>query len=174
MGHIWIIVTAIFILFGGMIWAATTSSTPTLTSSTSVSVPQEIPLPTDYAMDIAHILTTDQMLTLNARLKELDTEKHQFGVLIVETTKPEDIEQYSMRVAEKWKVGNAKLDNGAILVIASEDRKVRIEVGYGLEGDINDAKAGRILDEKGVPLLKQGKWFEAIMAIINELDNQTK
>ena len=132
------------------------------------------PEPTNYAVDETGTLSTEQLVSLNEKLKSMDSEKHQFAVAIVKTTKPLDIEQYGIKLAEKWKVGRKGLDNGAIIIIATEDRKVRIEVGYGLEGDINDATAGRILDNQIVPFLKEGKWYEAIVAGLDELNNKIK
>ncbi len=132
------------------------------------------PEPSNYAVDTAGVLTPEQLTALNAKLKALDSEKHQFGVAIVKTTKPFDITAYSIKLAEKWKVGSAKLDNGAIIVIATEDRQVRIEVGYGLEGDVNDAAAGRILDNDMVPFLKQGDWNGAVVAGLDALTKKVK
>lgn len=132
------------------------------------------PAPTDYAVDVAGVLTTEQLTELNGMLKGLDNEKHQFAVAIVKTTAPLSIEQYGIKLAEQWKVGGRNTDTGAIIIIATEDRKVRIEVGYGLEGDINDAKAGRIIDEQMMPFLKNGDWYRAITAALAELNGQIK
>lgn len=132
------------------------------------------PEPTNYAVDQAGVFSTEQIAMLNAKLKAMDSDKHQFGVAVVKTTKPLDIEQYGIKLAEKWKVGYKGIDNGVIIIVATEDRKVRIEVGHGLEGEINDAIAGRILDNQMVPHLKQGKWYEAIVAGLDELSNRVK
>src|SRR5207244_7979397 len=83
----------------------------------------------------------------------------QFTVLMVLTTAPETIEQYSLRVAEQWKLGRKKVDDGAILVIAKNDRALRIEVGYGLEGALNDATASRIIREIIVPRFREGDFY---------------
>ncbi len=85
-------------------------------------------------------------------------------MLIVPTTHPETIEQYSIRVAEAWKLGRKGVDDGVLLVIAKQDRTLRIEVGYGLEGVLPDAVAKRIVDETIVPMLKQGDFAAAIDA----------
>ncbi|MFX6023712.1 TPM domain-containing protein, partial [Acinetobacter baumannii] len=71
----------------------------------------------------------------------------QIAVLLVATTAQETIEQYSLRVAEQWKLGRKKIDDGALLVIAKQDRVMRIEVGYGLEGALNDATSKRIISD---------------------------
>lgn len=122
------------------------------------------PEPINYVVDAAGALSTDQIQSLQRLVKQADNDKHQFGVAVVKSTKPLDITEYGIKLAEKWKVGNADTDNGAIIIIATEDRKVRIEVGYGLEGDITDAEAGRILDNDMVPFLRENDWYGAINA----------
>lgn len=139
-------------------------------SSTEARYPE----PTDYVVDEAGVLTPEQLSTLRNRLKLMDTSKHQLAVAIVKTTAPLSIEEYGIKLAEKWKVGDADLDNGAIIVIATDDRKVRIEVGYGLEGDIPDSAAGRILDNDMVPFLKKNDWYGAINAGLAALSARVK
>src|ERR1019366_5563383 len=96
-------------------------------------------------------------------LKNLETRKgSQVAVLIVPTTAPETIEQYSIRVAEAWKIGRKKIDDGALLVVAKNDRKLRIEVGYGLEGALNDVTAKRIIDEIITPKFRNGDFAGGI------------
>src|ERR1019366_7197431 len=96
-------------------------------------------------------------------LKNLETRKgSQVAVLIVPTTAPETIEQYSIRVAEAWKIGRKKIDDGALLVVAKNDRKLRIEVGYGLEGALNDVTARRIIDEIITPKFRNGDFAGGI------------
>ena len=70
----------------------------------------------------------------------------QIAVLIIPTTQPETIEQYSIRVVDAWKLGRKRVDDGALLIIAKQDRTMRIEVGYGLEGALPDSVAKRIVD----------------------------
>lgn len=78
-------------------------------------------------------------------------EGSQLAALLVPTTQPETIEQYALRVAEQWKLGRTKVDDGAILVVTKNDRAVRMEVGYGLEGTLNDATSKRIIEESITP-----------------------
>ena len=98
-------------------------------------------------------------------------------MLIVPTTAPETIEQYSIRVAEAWKIGRKKIDDGALLVIAKNDRKLRIEVGYGLEGALNDVTAKRIIDEIITPRFRSGDFAGGISAgvdrIVGVIDGET-
>jgi len=108
-------------------------------------------------VDLTGTLSSDFMGQQSAQLKDLETrEGSQVAVLIVPTTQPETIEQYSIRAAETWKIGRRKIDDGALLVIAKNDRKLRIEVGYGLEGGLTDVTARRIIDEVIVPRFKAG------------------
>src|SRR5260221_9609084 len=93
----------------------------------------------------------------------------QLAVLIVPTTAPETIEQFSLRVAEAWKIGRKKVDDGALLVIAKNDRHLRIEVGYGLEGAITDVTARRITDEVITPKFKSGDFAGGISAGIGKM-----
>src|SRR5215212_10936009 len=108
--------------------------------------------------------------TLTQRLKNFEERKgSQIAVLMVPTTAPETIEQYSIRVAEAWKIGRKKIDDGAVLVIAKDDRKLRIEVGYGLEGALNDLTARRIIDEDITPKFKAGDFAGGISAGVNRI-----
>ena len=132
------------------------------------------PEPTNYAVDAAGVLPQDQVDSLNERLKGLDTGETQIGVAIIPSTNPLTIEQYGIQMAEKWKVGDAEYDRGAIIILATEDRNVRLEIGYGLEGDINDAKAGRIIDEYMISHLKENAWYEAIDAGITGIQDSIK
>jgi len=93
----------------------------------------------------------------------------QIAVLIVATTQPEDIAQFGIRVAEAWKIGRKKVDDGVILIVAKEDRKLRLEVGYGLEGAIPDAIAKRIIAETITPLFKTGDYAGGIDAGVTQL-----
>src|ERR1700744_5726758 len=99
-------------------------------------------------VDQTGTLSAGDIASLTQTLKDFETRKgSQIAVLIVPTTAPETIEQYSIRVAEAWKIGRKKVDDGAILLVAKDDRKLRIEVGYGLEGALTDLTTKRIIDE---------------------------
>ena len=88
---------------------------------------------------------------------------------MVPTTLPEGIEQYALRVAEQWKLGRKKVDDGVILVVAKEDRTVRIEVGYGLEGALSDIVSKRIISEVVTPYFRQGDFYGGISAGIDRM-----
>ncbi|HEY5128417.1 MAG TPA: YgcG family protein [Bradyrhizobium sp.] len=114
-------------------------------------------------VDQTGTLTSGDVASLTQTLKNLETRKgSQVAVLIVPTTAPETIEQYSIRVAEAWKIGRKKIDDGALLVVAKNDRKLRIEVGYGLEGALNDVTAKRIIDEIITPKFRNGDFAGGI------------
>src|ERR1700761_9128960 len=121
-------------------------------------------------VDQTGTLSADDAAALTQRLKDLETRKGaQVAVLIVPTTQPEAIEQFSIRVAEAWKVGRRKIDDGALLVVAKEDRKLRIEVGYGLEGALPDVTARRIIDEIIVPHFRTGDFAGGISAGVDRI-----
>jgi uncharacterized protein len=108
-----------------------------------VAVPQLV----GRVVDQTNTLSASYIDTLNQRIHSFEQRKgSQIAILIVPTTQPETIEQYSIRVAETWKIGRKKIDDGALLVIAKNDHKLRIEVGYGLEGALTDVTARRIID----------------------------
>jgi len=107
--------------------------------------------------DITQTLSPEQKTALEAKLQAFEQKKgSQIAVLIVPTTQPEDIAQYSIRVVEKWKLGREKSDDGLLVLLATEDHKIRIEVGYGLEGAIPDLTAKRVINEVMAPKFKQG------------------
>src|SRR5262245_41043112 len=120
--------------------------------------------------DLTATLTPDQRAALEAKLATFETKKGaQVAVLIVPTTQPEAIEQYSIRVAEQWKLGRKRVDDGAILVIAKNDRKLRIEVGRGLEGAIPDAIAKRIVSDVIAPRFREGDFYGGITAGVDRI-----
>jgi uncharacterized protein len=138
-----------------------------------VAVPQLV----GRVVDQTGTLTPDTIATLNQRIKSFEQRKgSQIAVLIVPTTEPETIEQYSLRVAEAWKIGRKKIDDGALLVVAKNDHKLRIEVGYGLEGALTDVTSRRIIDEVIVPHFKNGEFAggisDGITRMISVIDGE--
>ena len=121
-------------------------------------------------VDQTGTLSSGDIAALTQTLKSLEARKgSQVAVLIVPTTEPETIEQYSIRVAEAWKIGRKKIDDGALLVVAKNDRHLRIEVGYGLEGSLTDATTKRIIDEDITPKFKAGDFAGGITAGVNRM-----
>jgi uncharacterized protein len=118
--------------------------------------------------------TESQKENLIAALRNLEAEnKVQMGVLVVNTIKPYSIEEYSMMVAEKWKIGQKGVDNGVLMVVATKDRKARLEVGNGLQGSLTDAMTKRIQMEKMVPKFKKGQFVEGIIATVEGIKTAT-
>jgi len=110
--------------------------------------------------DLTGTLTPQQVATLEQQLRAFEAKKgSQIAVLLVPTTQPETIEQYSIRVAEAWKLGRRGVNDGALLLVARDDRAVLIEVGYGLEGVMPDVLANRIVDQVIVPRFRSGDYF---------------
>ena len=125
--------------------------------------PQAVPALTARVTDLTGTLDAQQKQTLEAELEALEKSKGaQLAVLLVPTTEPEDIAAYGIRVADAWKLGRAATDDGVILIVAKNDRRVRIEVGQGLEGAIPDAAAARIIREYIAPRFRAGDWYGGI------------
>ena len=121
-------------------------------------------------VDQTGTLSAGDIESLTQTLKDLETRKgSQVAVLIVPTTDGEAIEQFSLRVAEAWKIGRKKVDDGALLVIAKNDRRLRIEVGYGLEGALTDATTKRIIDEEITPKFKAGDFGGGVAAGVDRI-----
>jgi uncharacterized protein len=105
-----------------------------------------VPVLKQRVTDLTNTLDTSQIQALEARLAAFESGKgSQIAVLMLPTTKPETVEQFGIRVAEAWKLGRKGVDDGVLLLIAKDDHKLRIEVGYGLEGVLNDATSNRIV-----------------------------
>jgi uncharacterized protein len=125
----------------------------------------EIPKLQDRVTDLAGVLSPEQIASLDSRLKEFeDTDSTQIAVLIIPSLDGEPLEDYSIKVAEAWKIGQKGRDNGAILLISLNDRKLRIEVGYGLEGTLNDALSNRIIRNEITPRFRAGDFYGGIDA----------
>jgi uncharacterized protein len=123
-----------------------------------------------HVTDQTKTLTPQQLATLEQTLSAFEAQKgSQLAVLIVATTAPEEIEQFALRVAEQWKLGRKKVDDGAIVVVAKNDRTLRIEVGYGLEGALSDITSKRIISETITPRFKQGDYFGGIEAGVGQI-----
>ena len=130
----------------------------------------DIPALTARVTDLTGTLTAEQKAALEQRLQAFEAKKgSQIAVLLVSSTEPESIEQYSMRVAEQWKLGRKGVDDGALLLIAKDDRTLRIEVGYGLEGVLTDIASKRIVSDIIVPHLKNGDFYQGIDAGIDRM-----
>ncbi|MDD4933392.1 MAG: TPM domain-containing protein, partial [Methylacidiphilaceae bacterium] len=122
-----------------------------------------IPAFTSYVVDQVRLLSRRERSSLERELGRFARQKgSQVAVLIVGSTRPESAENYGIRVLEEWKLGRKGIDDGILLLIATEERTVRIEVGYGLEETISDAEAKRIIEERILPFFKTGQFFSGI------------
>lgn len=131
---------------------------------------QAIPLLSGRVIDQTETLTASEIGALDQTLRNFEARKgSQFAVLIVPSTQPESIEQFAIRVADQWKIGRKKIDDGVILIVAKSDRKLRIEVGYGLEGALTDATSKRIIDQVIVPRFKQQDFYGGISSGVDTI-----
>ena len=125
---------------------------------------------TGRVVDQTGTLSSGDVASLKQTLRDFEARKgSQIAVLIVPTTDGETIEQYSLRVAEAWKIGRKKIDDGAMLVVAKNDRQLRIEVGYGLEGALTDVTSKRIIDEDITPKFRSGDFAGGISAGVDRM-----
>ena len=118
-----------------------------------------LPEPTGFVIDEVGKLSSQNISEMSAIATQLSKGSGaEVAVVLVDSISPETIESYSMKLAEKLKVGKEGQNNGVILIVAKQERKIRIEVGYGLEGVLPDAKAGQIVNNVISPKLKAGDW----------------
>jgi len=135
------------------------------------------PNPTGFVTDTAQLLTTEERTALETTLTNFTQQTgNEIAVVTVPSLEGEPIEDYAVKLFKQWGIGQKEKDNGLLILIAKEDRAVRIEVGYGLEGALNDAKAGRIIRDIIAPAFQEGKYAAglqgAVEVIIGELKGE--
>ena len=138
---------------------------PTLASA-------QLPVPPlhGHVTDLTNTLTPAQRAGLAQQLSALELRNGaQVAVLLVASTAPESIEQYALRVATQWQLGRKEVDNGAILLIAMQDRTMRIEVGYGLEGALPDITSKRIIQDAIAPKFQRGDYYAGVQAGVENI-----
>lgn len=132
----------------------------------------DVPYLSGRVVDEANVLSNETAQQLESILKaHEDSTTNQIVVLVIPSLNGEILEEYSLKVAETWAIGQKGTDNGVLLLIAIEDRKMRIEVGYGLEGDLTDALASRIIRNEIAPNFRQGDYDQGITAGVNGIIN---
>jgi uncharacterized protein len=159
------------------VWVKALMIAALLLSAPSAGADIAVPPLESRIIDLTGTLPTDLTVELEQRLASFEAKKGgQLVVLVVPTTQPETIEQYSIRVAESWKLGRKGVDDGVLLLVAKNDRTLRIEVGYGLEGALPDATAKRIIEEIIAPKFRQGNFAGGVVAgverILNVIDGE--
>lgn len=123
-----------------------------------------------HITDQTATLTAEQQAALEQTLVAFEARKGtQLAVLILPSTAPEAIETFALRVAEQWKLGRKKVDDGVVLVVAKDDRTLRMEVGYGLEGALSDITSKRIIEETILPRFKQGDYYGGLKAGLGKI-----
>ncbi|WP_214709835.1 TPM domain-containing protein [Bacillus sp. ISL-35] len=146
-----------------------------LLPSGAIAAPNEIPAPVGdiYVQDFGNVLSENEEIQLRTIGRSIDDQTtSQIAVLTVDSIGETSIEEYSVEAYRKFGLGTKENNNGVLLVIAMQEKKIRIEVGYGLEGVIPDGKAGRILDEYAIPHLKNGQPNLAVMNTYQALANE--
>ncbi|HLC27592.1 MAG TPA: TPM domain-containing protein, partial [bacterium] len=125
--------------------------------------------------DFTGTLTPSQQASLDAKLQEFEEKtSNQIAVLLIPYLEGASLEDYSIRVAEKWKMGQKGKDNGVILLVSMADRKVRIEVGYGLEGALPDSVTGAIIRQELAPAFRQGDFYGGISRTLDAIMAATR
>jgi uncharacterized protein len=138
----------------------------------SASAADEVAIPSlqQRVTDLTQTLSANEQAALESKLAQFEQQKgSQIAILLVPTTQPEAIEQYSIRVVEAWKLGRKGIDDGILILVAKEDRKMRIEVGYGLEGIVPDSIANQVILDAMKPRFKQGDFYGGLDAAIDQL-----
>lgn len=124
-----------------------------------------------HVTDLSGTLSAGQQAQLEQQLAEFEKARgSQIAILLVPTSQPEAIEQFSIRVAEAWKIGRRNHDDGVLVTVAKNDRKMRIDVGYGLEGAIPDALAKRIISETMAPKFRQGDFAGGLSGAVTQME----
>ncbi len=151
-------------------WLVTLTTALTLAWCLPAAAQVAVPPLKGHVTDQTGTLTAEQQATLEQTLTAFEARKgSQLAVLMVRSTAPEAIEPYALRVAELWKLGRKKIDDGAILVVAKDDRTLRIEVGYGLEGALTDLTSKRIISETILPRFKQQDFYGGVSAGVAQM-----
>ncbi len=146
-----------------------------IASSRSTAQDSPVPVLGHYANDLSGTLSADQLSQLDQVLSSFDkTTSTQVVLLMVSSLNGDDLEEFSLRVAEANKIGKKGKDNGVLLLVARNDRKARIEVGYGLEGVLPDALAGQIVRNEIAPHFRQGDYYGGLRAGLDAIMSATK
>jgi len=156
-------------LVAGLVVACASLAQPGAWQAGSDGLAQIPPL-SARVTDLTGTLSQGERAALEGKLAQWEQSTgNQLAVLLVPSTQPEPIEAYAIRVADAWKIGRKGRDNGALLVVAKDDRRLRIEVGYGFEGSLTDATSRRIIAETITPLFRQNRFGDGINAGVDQM-----
>ncbi|MFA4872604.1 MAG: YgcG family protein [Patescibacteria group bacterium] len=133
------------------------------------------PTPAGFVTDTAQLLSADERTALETTLSTFKQQTgNEIAVVTIPSLEGESIEDYTVKLFERWGIGQKEKDNGILILVAKEDRAVRIEVGYGLEGALNDAKAGRIIRDIMAPAFQEGKYAGGLQGAIEAITGEIK
>ena len=131
----------------------------------------KVPELTGPVIDQANLLSSQQKVLLDTELRNISDETGiQIAVLTIPSLEGVSLETYSMKVCEQWKLGSAEGDDGVLVLVAYAEKKIRIEVGYGLEGDLTDTKCGLIIRNVMAPKFKAGEYGEGIIDAVRNIE----
>lgn len=131
---------------------------------------QPVPALTGHVIDLTATLSTEDLRSLEARLTELETTRgSQVVILMVASTQPEDVSSYANRVGNDWKIGRKGVGDGLLILVAKNDRKVRLEVAKSLEGAIPDLAAQQIIDTAITPAFRQGQYAQGLDGAVQQI-----
>ena len=133
----------------------------------------QFPLPTGFVNDFAGVLTAEQKSSLEQNLQDFEKKTtNEISVVTIKNLQGETIENYAVKLFEQWKIGKKGKDNGILLLIALEDRKLRIEVGYGLEPRLTDGQAGEIIRNIITPEFKKNNYYQGILKGVQAIEDK--
>lgn len=134
----------------------------------SITVFAALPTPTNefFVNDFANVLSSQtEKYIVERGAAAAETDGTQIVVTTVESLEGRTVDEYALDMLRDWGIGDKEKNNGLLILFAKQDRKIKIEVGYGLEGDINDAKAGRLLDNYAIPELRKNNFDEGLLTL---------
>ena len=127
----------------------------------------DVPTLTRPVEDLANVISTDEKTQIENNIRDIYKKNlAQISVLIIPSLEGENLEEYSIKVAEKWKLGSAEHDNGVLLLVAINDRKMRLEVGNGIEGELTDYKSSQIISSMK-PYLRRQEYGQAVLEAVS-------
>lgn len=140
--------------------------------STAVSFARSVPSLIGPVVDAANLLSAGQKEALDAELRSIyENDGPQIAVLTIKSLEGEDLEDFSMKVCENWKLGSADREDGVLLLVSLDEKKIRIEVGYGLEGILTDTKCGLIIRNIMAPEFQAGRYGDGIVKAVRTIEN---